>query len=282
MSNANGKLAPHKPAPAVSEERIQLNKPGLWTVRVTPDIAFEWLTKNYKENRRVRPAQVKYLADEMRSGRWQDDHPEAILFDEDGEMIEGQHRCHAVVESEKTVRMRVETGVRKSLYPYLDSGLVRTLEDRIHLDGSGAKNKVMVMLITWLHRHAIGKKSDTRRVSPEVAYELFKKHKESITWAANAHRAIRGVGRMSVLAACMEFYEIDKDKAALFAKTLYSVDGQGDVGQARTLRDAILRKFAPGKIVVGGDNKTLYHMAVSAMKAYMENRHPSRIIAAEW
>lgn len=284
----NGKLHPHKPAPQAKEERVQLNKPGLWTIRVTPEIAYEWLTKNYKGNRRLRPYHVQYLAEEMRNGRWQADHPDAVLFDEDGEMIEGQHRINAVVEAEIPVLMRVETGVKKSIYPYLDSGLVRTLEDRVRFSDNTQKNKVVVMLLNFFFARKgggdevgmMGRRK--RRLDPETAFELYKRHKKALHWAADVHRIMRGVGRMPILGAMCEFYEREPEKAQEFAATLYSENGEGPVAQARLLRDTVLRKFTPGKMVVGGDDSTLYHLAVSAMKAYAENRQQARIHPAEW
>lgn len=295
--STNGQYKPHNPAPAAAEEKIHLDKPGLWTIKVTPEIAYEWLTKNYKQNRRIRPIHVAYLADEIRNGRWQEDHPEAILFADDGEMMEGQHRLTAVVEADIPVKMRVETGVRKSIYPYLDSGLVRSLEDRVRFTENSNQNRVIVMLLNFYYARSIGdgsvsmkgrhsgsrqSRGGTKRLSPELAYEIYKKHKKALHWAAQAHKVIRGVGRITVLGACAEYYEKKPEKANEFAATLYSQDGNGPVLQARVLRDAILRKMEPGKTMVGGTDNYLYGMTVSALKAYDENRHPSRIVPSEW
>ncbi len=286
MSETNGKLQPHNPAPQAKEERVRLDKPGLWTIRVTPEIAYEWLTKNYHQNRPIKPSHVAYLADEMRAGRWLSDHPDAILFDEDGEMIEGQHRITAVVESECTVMMRVETGVQKSLYPYLDSGLVRSLADRVRFDDNHKRNRIIIQLLNFFHARKNGAETHTgkrtHRLDPETAHEIYKKHKAAIHLASKVHRNIRGIGRIPILGAICEFFERDAGKAGQFCETFFSANGEGTCAQARLLRDSVLRKFQPGKMVVGGDDTSLYHLAVSAMKAFQENRHPTRIVSAEW
>lgn len=49
-------------------------------------------------NRRLRPSTVSHYADQMRRGEWKETH-QPIAFDDDGNLIDGQHRLAAVVES---------------------------------------------------------------------------------------------------------------------------------------------------------------------------------------
>lgn len=72
---------------------------------VTPQIAQEFLTHNVK-NRNLKLRNVHKMAKAMREGKWQL-NPEGISFYENGEMRNGQHRCHAIIEANVPVVMTV-------------------------------------------------------------------------------------------------------------------------------------------------------------------------------
>lgn len=64
-------------------------------VLVTPSLASEWLKQNVA-NRPLDEALVQRYADTMKSGKWLL-NGKTIVFDEDGLMRNGQHRCHAAI-----------------------------------------------------------------------------------------------------------------------------------------------------------------------------------------
>lgn len=274
MSEKNGV------APTTRQEKINLSKPGLWTIKITPDLAFHWLTKNWDNNRRMRPGHVEYLAGEMRAGNWRGDHPDALLFDTEGNLFQGQHRLSAVIECGLTVEMRVEGGVDPGLYPYLDAGLARNLEDRVKLVANDKDNKMVVMLVNFFRKRDKARKWSSR-TSPEMAVAIFDEHKASFTWAASVHRTIRGVGRVPIMAAAAEYYEQDKDKAQAFIETLLSMNGEGPVSQARLLRDTILRRANMRGSVTGGLHEEAYQLAIAAMKAHKQGRTLKRLMIGE-
>lgn len=64
---------------------------------ITPGVAEVMLSKN-GGNRAVRPSVVKLYAQQMREGQWRETH-QAIAVDANGNLIDGQHRLAAIVES---------------------------------------------------------------------------------------------------------------------------------------------------------------------------------------
>jgi hypothetical protein len=64
---------------------------------ITPEIAADMLTRNFG-NRPFRSAAVKAYAMDMKAGRWRLTH-EAIAVTTAGNLINGQHRLRAIVES---------------------------------------------------------------------------------------------------------------------------------------------------------------------------------------
>ena len=96
--------------------------------RITPARAEELLANN-SNNRHLRKSKVSTYALQMQAGFWRADSNDAILVAEDGELLNGQHRLHAVVEAGIPVNMAIRYGASKDIYPVLDQGLARTTAD---------------------------------------------------------------------------------------------------------------------------------------------------------
>lgn len=116
---------------------------------ITPAIAEEWL-KNNLHNRAIRRRQVDQLVVAMKSGSWITTH-QGIAFDETDELIDGQHRLLAVVESGVTVSMMVTRGIPVNqggtmTMDVVDFGRPRSVSDSLYLQ-HGIKNSVGIAAI---------------------------------------------------------------------------------------------------------------------------------------
>lgn len=96
-------------------------------VAVTPAMAIGWLAKN-SCNRLLRPWWVDALALDMGNGNWHL-NGETIKIDRLGNLVDGQHRAHAVIAAEATVPMFVVTGVESDVRRTIDVGIKRTYAD---------------------------------------------------------------------------------------------------------------------------------------------------------
>ena len=94
---------------------------------ISPQMAHEYLSKS-AGNRHLNSDHVLALAVAMEQGKW-DDSASEVVFDEDGSMIDGHHRLHAIVAFGKPVRMLVKRGVSKSARGLIDTGRPRTVRD---------------------------------------------------------------------------------------------------------------------------------------------------------
>jgi hypothetical protein len=98
---------------------------------VTPDLAAEWLQHN-TSNRALRRNVVAGYVDEMRAGRWRL-VSDAIGFDPSGELINGQHRLTAVVESGVTCTFLVMHNCPAEAKDLIDLGCSRTVADTLRM-----------------------------------------------------------------------------------------------------------------------------------------------------
>lgn len=106
--------------------------PEFTWVMVDPDLAREWLRRN-KLNRRMRHSVTLFYADQIAHDQWRQDTPEAIAFDVDGNLLQGQHRLEGIIEADRPVRLLVATGVAAESRLVLDTGVSRTGPDALHM-----------------------------------------------------------------------------------------------------------------------------------------------------
>lgn len=97
------------------------------TETITPKMAESWLEKN-KDNRPIRDHHVQLLAKEMREGRWHL-NGEAIVFDWNGALVDGQHRLWASFGHGQTFESVVVRGVDPEAFATIDSGMKRSAGD---------------------------------------------------------------------------------------------------------------------------------------------------------
>jgi len=95
--------------------------------KVTPEIASDWLTDRWGEQRSVRVGHVDRLVADMEAGRFKTG-PDAILRIK-GKLANGQHRLTAIVRSGITQSLLVMESDDDELYKVIDAGLRRTVAD---------------------------------------------------------------------------------------------------------------------------------------------------------
>lgn len=124
------------------------------TVTVGPEQAQKWLERNVS-NRNVRPARVREYATAMQEDRWVYT-ADPIRFDEDGRLIDGQHRLMAVVRSGHEVEMHIVRGLARDAQDAVDTGAVRTATDALAVRGlkHGAAMAATVPIVNWLLKGA--------------------------------------------------------------------------------------------------------------------------------
>lgn len=104
---------------------------------ITPKKAKEWLEKYNVANRVMRQGWVRTLAGHIKDNQWRVTG-ETIVFNKRGELVNGQHRLAACVESGVAIQSLVVRGVDDDVYPWVDQGKSRTNGD--HFSRQGIKN----------------------------------------------------------------------------------------------------------------------------------------------
>ena len=96
---------------------------------ITPERARKYLAHVPDHQRPINWRRVWEYGNEMSEGRWLPTS-DAIAFDDQGNLINGQHRLRAVIESHASVSMLVVRGLPSASYQVTDCGQGRTVAQR--------------------------------------------------------------------------------------------------------------------------------------------------------
>lgn len=96
-------------------------------------MAEEFLGKN-PNNRNINRNRVRGMVSDMAEGRWLL-NAQPIIFDKDGNLLDGQHRLSAVVASGVPTEFSVCYGADSSMMPVIDHVASRTTADLLSIEG---------------------------------------------------------------------------------------------------------------------------------------------------
>lgn len=101
---------------------------------ITPNEARHIIKHFNTKNRKLSPNAVKKYANDMKLGNWKITG-EPIIFDFNGQLLNGQHRLAGVIESGKPFTTLVVYGMDPSAFDVIDNGKIRTNSDVLGLNG---------------------------------------------------------------------------------------------------------------------------------------------------
>lgn len=114
-------------------------KSGTERLIITPAMAEKMLERN-ECNRRVSVARVKRIATKMAEGRWVETH-QGMAFDDNGNVLDGQHRLLSIIESKTKQPFLVSYGYDQSTFAHIDvGGSSRDSADLLSIIRRDAKN----------------------------------------------------------------------------------------------------------------------------------------------
>ena len=138
----------------ILEEFIQSftwKKHHVGVVKVDPEFAAHILSRN-NGNRSLRKYDVAKYSSDMQNGMWKFNPADTLIIDWDCIPRNGQHRMHAVIDSDTTQEFILVTGVDPATVHIIDNGRGRTLADSLNFDNEMYPS-VLSTCITWYHKY---------------------------------------------------------------------------------------------------------------------------------
>jgi hypothetical protein len=191
---------------------------------------------------------IRDLAADITAERWRESN-DAVCFDEDGYLINGQHRMHAIVLANKAVRLDVKRGVPASSFPIMDIPRRRSGADIVSLEG-GTQGTAVAAVVSAVCAYEHGRISmlhGWKRLSnDDMRTEFQRLRGPRLTDAVRLAKGLPpALGLQQTVAGV--FYYIASatapDEAELFVETLKFGERGGVRSEAAyVLRESLLRR----------------------------------------
>jgi hypothetical protein len=175
-------------------------------IDITPALAEKWINNNFR-NRPLRDDTVKAYARDMINGVWIPTH-QGLAFNDEDELIDGQHRLHAIVLSGVTVQTMVTFGLPSQIagkemttMDAVDRGATRSVGDQLVIQHGFKNGSMTASICSAIASICAGER--TRRLSVGQTLDVFRACEAPITWVI-AHRSkeigVRSTGVMAAFA----------------------------------------------------------------------------------
>jgi len=192
--------------------------------KIGPDIALNLLRRNRPgANRPLNPSTVFYYAHQMARGDWKKTG-QPILIDNEGHLLDAQHRMYGVLVSGSTIDSYVVADVENQpgLFAYIDNAATRTPAAALQTAGFNGVASVIVKVIKFAEEVKHGVYNPTgldqlQRLSPAEILSLAKNY-------PNAQRASRSAA--SDWADATEYLSSRKDIVAYVGMRIIDVHGE--------------------------------------------------------
>lgn len=186
-------------------------------VVVTPEMAQRWLMKN-NFNRPLKPRLVDNYVRQIESGNWRRTH-QGIAFDEEGVVLDGQHRLHAIIRSGQSVPMLIFLNENQSAHESIDGGKTRTLLDvvRLELLDDTIKGKHLTVLkAMWAGRFC----KNQNHLSATEVISMYRRYHLAVRFAVDMleNHVTNDTTVMAVVARAV--FSVSKDKLLEFCNIL--------------------------------------------------------------
>lgn len=221
------------------------------------------------KQRKLQPEKIDQMIRDLQQGQWRY-AGDVIRVSESGCLLDGQHRCYAVVQSGIPIpsTVRIIYNIPDTNAHLIDDGSNRPARDKIRQAGYDERVHALVNLrLSWDHPEWTP--TTQEKVSHADEHPEYK-------WAVDRmSTSIPGVTLACIKLAVAELYTRDHHVAEDFAEKLLTGACSDPEDPALMLRNYLLmnRKKNDGE---------KYQKAVAAMKAALKNENIKRLQKAHW
>lgn len=157
-------------------------------VQTTREMVTQWLASRPEYQRNIKTRKLRAMIRDARAGKWANTG-EPFMMTSKGELINGQHRCLAFLETGYFPVVLLVTGSED--YSLLDIGTPRTFSDTFK--EHGIPNYVRASSVAI--RFALDglNLSYAETPSHEEALSAYRAHEEAIVWSIHRHRDLENL-----------------------------------------------------------------------------------------
>lgn len=247
-------------------------------VNVTKEMADKWLEETNILNRRMRPFRIEKYSRDRIHGLWITTH-EAISWDWNGVLLDGQHRLEMISKTGLATELLVVRGIDPKARMVTNIGATRTPADILRLLGWDTADSLSVAVVRIM-MNGLGKSPTI----PEIveAYEIHQ-HAAHVSIGMFPTTKKKNITISPVIGAIgRAWYTQDEAKLQRFATIL--VDGMASRSKRGESSVILLRDFLlqlPNSRGGGSASREIYKMVTPALFAFLNGENLSKLNPAD-
>lgn len=201
-------------------------------VSLTPELAGHLLEHN-KINRPISDGHVQRIARQIIDGKWRF-NGDTIKIAESGDVLDGQHRCWAVIEAKQPVDTIIVSGIERDAFATIDTlRKPRSGSDVIALNGQELHRNTIAGTLSWLIRWQRGVlerwREPTNKVENADIEAAFQAHNKGIVRAVERSMTIRRIANPSIMG--FVYYIAANQNLELGEQLITALDSPGRLAQ---------------------------------------------------
>ena len=267
-------------------------------VAVSPELAAKWL-ETMRVNRKLTVGLVDRYKESMVGGFWNLD-ASPIRFNTQGQLIDGQHRLWAVIESGTTQDFLVVRNVPDEAFLTMDSGKKRSFSDVLSIEYPDMPNELQVAAATRIiyrfeNGHSLSSVAtgQGRDIPNSVLLEFFQERKDDIVAASRMADSVyssfpRMIPASKLALLAWMFQGLDLDDSNEFFQRLKDgknlADGSPILELRRIYGNELLRKtrsnFELMALAIKAWNLYRQGMTVQTLLLKLGGAHPEPVPVA--
>ena len=235
---------------------------------VDPLKAQEFLGTNFQKNRAIKERLLRRLCDAISGGYFFPTH-QAIAFDQDGNLVDGQHRLTAIVRMSYSTWLLVARGMPREHIEAVDRGSLRKDYDQINMVSDDKVCHIHVSIAKVMHIGILGRSRSPIEFTASPLRNFIARHREAIDFVSAYN--CRGVTAPLLGILAKAYYHMDHDELRHFLTVLRD----GITSSPRDQPIIKLRDFASDiRNTAGGasSRETLSRKTMAALLAFREHR----------
>jgi hypothetical protein len=249
-------------------------------LNITPSQAGLWLERN-PTNRPLRESTVAAYAADMQDGNWLPTH-QGIAIDDNGVLIDGQHRLAAIVRSGCTIGMLVTRGLpatmegkRIKTMDAIDRGAARNIKDLLKLQHGMSENPYLIAACAAVIAQLCVHPKKQGRVTMNQTVAILELYKADLVWlAAHEPKEQRFLRKATVLAPIVFARSVDRENTDRFYTALLTGANLAPENAALTLRNWLLESKQATQFSAGNnsDRKNISTRVLGALWYYINKK----------
>lgn len=230
---------------ALAVSRGRAYNPTPRVVKITPKLAEEILDKNTL-NRPLRSGRVERYSADMKAGNWKL-NGESIKITADHQLLDGQHRLFAVIDSGVTIESLIVEGLDADVMATIDTGAQRSFSDVLAI-GKGKNTTIAAGATRWVAWYKSGRRGhpNSGNVTHTEMLRVFEANPDLSTAAAaiGSSKARRFVPPSILAFVYLMASRTDTAKAGAWLELLASGANMDEKHPVFQLRERMARNAA--------------------------------------